>query len=363
MKKAIVVDWLDKYGGAERVIKNLNQAIVFDEVYTLINIMKDDEFKQIFPQENIITHDTFLRKFGSKFRYLYVLFFYLISTIKVNKEVDLIISSSHSIAKGISKSRKSQLHITYFQARNSNYIWDEVDLYFGKLKYLLYPLLYILRRIDVYQSRKPDYIISNSYFVKNWVKKNYKRDSVVIYPPVSLKKFPLIKSKSEYYVIVGRLAAIKRFDLVIKTFNKNNYQLIVIGDGEELEYLKSISTSDNISFKGFLNSNDVAEIVGHAKAFIQMGVEGFGIATIEAQASGTPVIAFAKGGVLETVIDGKTGVFFKEQTEYSLNNAIQKFEQLTFDKSFMRNHALTFSEENFENEIKKFVESKVKNYN
>lgn len=358
MKKAIVIDWLDKYGGAERVIQKINNIFDFDEVYTLTNIMKKEEFNLLFPQKKIKIHDTILRKFGLKFRLLYFSFFYLINKIKVNKDIDLIISSSHSIAKGVSKSRENQLHISYFQARNSNYIWDEVDLYFGKLKYLIYPLLIILRKIDIKQAQKPDYIVSNSKFVQKWVKQVYNRDSIVIYPPVNFDKFKLNLEKEDFYVIVGRIAAIKRFDIVIEAFNKNNQNLVVIGDGEELESLKKMAKSDKIVFKGFQNSDIVAQYVGKAKAFIQVGIEGFGIAPLEAQACGTPVIAFAEGGVLETIIENKTGIFFYEQSVSSLNNAIKQFENKSFSMHFMRSHALSFSEENFDKKFKEFVESK-----
>ncbi len=360
MKKAIIIDWLDKYGGTERVIAKLNQIFLFDEVYTLTNIMKKEEFLEIFPQKNIQVHDTFLRNLKNKFRFLYFIFFWIINRMKVSPEIDYFISSSHSIAKGVTKSRKDQIHISYFQARNSNYIWDEVDLYLGKSKYLFYPLLLILRKIDVKQAQKPDYIISNSKFVQQWIKKTYNRESIVIYPPVNFENFELVKHKSDYYVIVGRMASIKRFDVVIKAFNQNKKKLIVIGDGEKLDDLVKLSTSDNIHFFGFLESQQVGEYISKAKAFIQVGVEGFGIAPLEAQACGTPVIAYAKGGVLETVIDRQTGVFFNEQTEKSLDFAINEFEQLQFDQTLMRNHALSFSQEVFEKKMRDFVESKIK---
>lgn len=360
MKKAIIVDWLDKYGGAERVIAKINQIFQFDEVYTLTNIMRKEDFVELFPQKKIRVHDTFLRVFKKKFRLFYFIFFWVIKRIKISSEIDYFISSSHSVAKGITKSRKDQIHISYFQARNSNYIWDEVDLYLGKTKYFFYPLLLLLRKIDVKQAQKPDYIVSNSIFVQKWVKKTYNRDSTVIYPPINFENFKLVKHKSDYYVIVGRMASIKRFDVVIKAFNQNKKKLIVIGDGEKTDELKKLSNSDCIIFLGFLESQKVSDYISKAKAFIQVGVEGFGIAPLEAQACGTPVIAYAEGGVLETVINNKTGVFFKEQTEESLLDAIHKFEQLQFDHRAMREHALSFSQEIFEKKMRDFVESKIK---
>lgn len=354
-KTAIVVDWLDKYGGAERVIAKFIDIFKFHEIYTLTNVMNKDDLSKVIKDNDIEIRDTILRIAGKRFRWFYVLFFYLIEKIKINPEVDYFISSSHSVAKGVKKSRSNQVHISYFQARNSNYIWDEVDLYFGKKKYLFYPLIYLLRKLDVYQSSRPDYIISNSKFVQKWVRDIYKRESEVIYPPVDFSQFHLIHKKEDYYVAVGRLASIKRFDIIIKAFNLNNKKLYIIGDGEEADYLKKIAISPNIHFTGFLDADEVNQYISNAKGFIQLGIEGFGIAALEAQACGTPVIAYGEGGILETVVPFKTGILFFHQEEESLINAIEEFEKLEFDRSYLRNHALQFSEDNFEIKIRDYV--------
>lgn len=355
-KNAIVVDWLDKYGGAERVIAKFIDIFKFKEIYTLTNIMNEEDLSKIMKNNASSIKDTILRVTGKRFRWFYVFFFFLIGKIKINSEVDYFISSSHSVAKGVKKSRPDQIHISYFQARNSNYIWDEVDLYFGKLKYLFYPLIYVLRRIDVSQSSRPDYIISNSKFVQNWVKEIYNRESEVIYPPVDFSKFHLTHEKEDYYVAVGRLASIKRFDIIINVFNSINKKLYIIGDGEQANYLKKLAKSPNITFTGFLETAEVNKYISKSKGFIQLGIEGFGIAALEAQACGTPVIAYGEGGSLETIQPNKTGVLFYNQDEESLLKAIDDFEKLEFDREYLRNHALQFSEENFEVKIKNFVE-------
>lgn len=358
MKKAFVIDWLDKYGGAERVISLIEKTFSFDQVYTLINTMEENDLNKIFFNKDIQIHQTPVKIFKNKFRFFFFTFHYFINKIKLDEEVTLIISSSHSIAKGIRKTNKKQLHISYFQARNFNYIWEDVDLFFGKFKFLFYPLIYILRKIDIHQAQNPDYIIANSNFVKDWVKERYNRQATVIYPPVDLSNFDLVDQKEDYFVAVGRIVTVKRFDVIVEAFNQSGKKLIIIGDGDNFNKIKAIAKS-NIIFTGFLESNQVKDYVGKAKAFIQVGVEGFGIAPIEAQACGTPVIAYAKGGVLETVVNGTSGLYFHKQEVPELLNAIQTFETMQFDPQKIRDNALNFSTERFQKEIKDFVEEKV----
>lgn len=357
MKKALIVDWLDKYGGAERVIGALEKVFSFDVTYTLANIMQEKDLKKIYPKEINIINETPLKRLNKNFRMLFFTFHYFITRIKVDSEVRLIISSSHAVAKGIRKTSDKQLHISYFQARNFNYIWSDYKLFFGTFRYFIFPLIYILRKMDVKQSANPDFIICNSIFVKDWVKKKYNRSADVIYPPVDLHYFPLHEEKEDYYVAVGRLVYVKRFDLAIKVFNQLNKKLIIIGDGDQFKNLKKMA-SDNIIFLGFLSPEEVSGYIQNAKGFIQAGVEGFGIAPIEAQACGTPIVAFREGGVLETIIDKKTGVFFDAQTVESLKDAVERFEKIKFDPLEIRENALRFSSERFEKEIKAYVEEK-----
>lgn len=361
MKKAFVIDWLDKYGGAERVISLIEKTFSFDEVYTLINTMEENDLKKIFSNKNIQIHQSPVKIFKKRFRFFFFTFHYFINKIKLDEEISLIFSSSHSIAKGIRKTNKKQLHISYFQARNFNYIWEDVDLFFGKFKFLFFPLIYFLRKIDIHQAQNPDYIIANSNFVKDWVKERYNRQATVIYPPVDLSNFDLVNQKEDYFVAVGRIVTVKRFDVIVEAFNQSGKKLIIIGDGDNFNKIKAIAKS-NIIFTGFLESNQVKDYVGKAKAFIQVGVEGFGIAPIEAQACGTPVIAYAKGGVLETVVNGTSGLYFHKQEAPELLNAIQTFETMQFDSQKIRDNALKFSTERFQKEIKEFVDNKVNQF-
>lgn len=357
MKKALVVDWLDKYGGAERVIATFEKIFSFDVTYTLVNIMEQDNLRKIYPKGTEVLKETRLKKLNKKFRVVFFSFQHFIKTIKIDRDIDLILSSSHAVAKGVRKSHPNQLHISYFQARNFNYIWSDYKLYFGAFRHLLYPMVHYLRKEDIRQGQNPDYIISNSVFVQQWVKEKYGRESTVIYPPVNLEPFHLETEKEDYFVAVGRLVYVKRFDIAIKAFNKSGKKLIVIGDGDQARYLKKMA-GPNIIFTGFLDSSEVHHYVSKARGFIQTGIEGFGIAPIEAQACGTPVIAYGDGGVVETVKPGETGVFFEAQTVESLGRALEIFESTPFNAHAIRTHAMRFSTDRFEKEITSFVAEK-----
>lgn len=322
--------------------------------------MGKDNLDRIYPYNNPVIIESKLKFFKTFFRYFFFLFHYNIKKIKIDYDTELIISSSHSVAKGICKSNKNQIHVSYFQARNFNYIWEDSNLFFGLFKPFFYPLIYLLRKIDVSHAKNPDYIIANSIFVKNWIKQRYNRDSIVIYPPVDLSKFELELNKDNYYVAVGRLVTVKKFDILVKAFNILGEKLVIIGDGKKLKALKEIASS-NIVFTGFLATTEINKYVSKAKAFMQPGVEGFGIATLEALACGTPVIAFGTGGVLETVINGKTGLFFYRQHENDIVKAVKNFESLTFDGKLLREEALKFSERRFKYEFTTYINSIIKN--
>ena len=361
MKKLIVVDWLDKYGGAERVISSLTTIFQFDTCYTLVNLMSKQDQNQVFSEKKTIIKNSPLQLLKRKFRYLFFLFPYFIRKMKVDTNVRLIFSSSFSVSKGIKKSSSEQIHISYIQARNQRYLWDTEGVYFGEFsRFLLSPLLSFLKKTDIKQASNPDYLIANSKFVQRWIKENYKLNSQVIYPPVDVDKFILERNKKNYFVTACRLEPYKRVDLIVKAFNKIEDQLIIVGSGSQKKYLQKIAAS-NITFIDYSDSSVVFEYVSKAKAFIHAGIEDFGIAPVEAQACGTPVIAIKKGGLKETVIENKTGVFFEIQDEEAILKAINRFNKIDFDYEFIRNHSLKYSASNFELKIKEFVESKIKN--
>ena len=357
MKTAFIVDWLDKYAGSERVIKAINETMDFNYYYSLVNIMTKEDLQKTFDTPSPKIKTTYLQYTGKYFRYFLPLFPFFSKQLTVAKECKLIISSSHAIAKSISS--ENALHISYFQARNLKYIWEEQNLYFTGIKSLLKIFIPYLQKFDLEASKKPDYIIANSTFVQDWIKTTYNRESIVIHPPVDIETFTCYIDKEDYYVTIGRIEPYKRFDIIIDAFNKNGKKLIIIGDGSQKNILQN-KAKDNIVFTGYLTHHEIKDYLSKAKAFVYTGLEDFGIAPVEAQACGTPVIAYGKGGVVDTVINGETGIYFNNQTEQSLNQAITTFENFQFNYQFIANHAKQFSTEIFKLKFKTYINECIK---
>lgn len=369
MKIGIIHDWLDKYGGAERVITSLDKIISADYYFAYADIMKNNDKLKMFNGKNpdIITSNS-LKILGNYFRFAFPFFPFITKSfnnqVRNNYPVDLLISSSWCLSKGFRIG--SEKHICYIQARNFKYIWDEYKNYFpGILGIIFTPLRKYLQNFDVKMSKNPNHVIANSKFVQNWMDEHYKINSTVIYPPVAVQNFKLRTTKipdSEYYVTVGRLVKYKRFDLLIEAFIRLDKKLIIIGDGAERKRLEKIAkNNDNIIFTGFLNSEKISNYISNARAFVFSSVEDFGIAPVEAQSCGTPVIAYAKGGVLETIVENKTGVFFKTQDISAIQDAVQNFENIlhSFDPVIIRENAEKFSEEAFINNFSSFIEKNI----
>lgn len=363
IKKAFITDWLDKYGGAERVVTAINEIYDFDYYFTYINNMKESDLLLTFAGKKInISESKYLTSFGPFFRYVMPLFPIVVKLFnrqeRKKEDIDLVISSSWVISKGFRVG--NEIHICYLQARNFKYVWEEHEQYFkGPLKLLSF-LKKPLRNFDVSSAQNPNYLISNSIFVQNWVKNKYNRESHLIYPPVDVDDFFISATTEDYYITVGRLEAYKRFDLIIDAFNDNGKKLIVIGDGVQSKFLKSKSKS-NIVYKGYLKKKEINVLLSKSKAFIYAGVEDFGIVLVEALASGTPVIGYKGGAIEEIVVDELDGVLYNQQTVQSLNEAIISFEAKwqTFDKLKIKERASRFSKARFQQEFKEFVDSKL----
>jgi len=248
------------------------------------------------------------------------------------------------------------------------YIWD---LYFPYLKdnrvesgmksLLVRLIFHYLRMWDVESSNRVDYFTANSKNVANRIWKVYRREATVIYPPVDVDRFSPTEKKEDYFIVISRLVPYKKVDLIVETFNELKLPLVVIGEGEEMHKIKKIAES-NIKILGWQNDNTVKEYLAKAQALIFPVEEDFGIVPVEAQASGTPVIAYARGGALETVVDGKTGILFGEQTVKSLKEAVLRFlnERDDFKKEDLINNAKKFSKDRFEEEFRGFVERVIK---
>lgn len=356
MKLAIVHDWLTNMGGAEQVIINFKEIYPEAPIYTTFyNPDKlDDKLK------NIDVRTSFLQ--GKKMVTNHKKYFPLMPLAFEKfdlKDYDIILSSSTCCAKGVRK-RKDAIHVCYINTP-MRYAYEFKHEYTDGMnpikKILVNILLFFMRIWDKNNNKRIDYFISNSSEIKKRVKNTYNRDSVVINPPVRCKLFDVSETDGDYYFIVSRLVPYKRFDLAVQACKELEKKLVVIGDGTEREKLEKIADADkNIVFLGRQPDEVVKKYMSECKALLFPGLEDFGIAPVEAQACGRPVIAYGKGGVLDTVIDGDTGVFFKEQTVEALKEAILKFEQMQFDKYKIREHALEFDEEVFQKKIKDFIE-------
>ena len=362
MKKVLVLDWLDKYGGAERVVSSMTRLFDFNKCYTLINIMDKRDLYKTFNNKETEIIESNIKIFGRHFRMLFTLFPYFIKQLKIDKSDEIIISSSFSVAKGVEKTNKNQIHFCYYQARNQRYIWDNSNIYFSPVtKFILFPALRMLKKQDILQSKNPDYIISNSKYIQQWIHENYNRKSFVIYPPVDTNKFYLNTKKENYFVTAARLEPYKRIDLLVKAFNHSKEKLIIIGSGSQKRKLIKIANK-NIKFVDYSSSAIVHSFVSKAKAFVHAGLEDFGIALVESQACGTPVIAYGSGGAAETVIDGRTGILFKEQTTEAILEAIKRFNETKFDCSELRENAEKYSVENFEKKLHTYIANKTKEW-
>ena len=274
---------------------------------------------------------------------------------------DLIISSSWAVAKGIKKN-KNQLHICYCHTP-IRYAWDLYDEYTANLKhpkrFLVQQTLKYIRNWDIKSLPRVDSFIANSKFVQNRISKTYERDSVVIYPPVNTDKFVLTQKKEDYYLTACRLVPYKKTKLIVEAFNKmGDKKLLVIGDGEEYESIKQIANK-NITLLGYQEFDKMISYMQKAKAFVYAAIEDFGIVPIEAMSCGTPVVALDDGGTAETVIDGKNGVHFKNQTKEDIIKAINRFEDINFDYKDISLSSQKYSEERFKKEFKSFVEDKI----
>lgn len=361
MKLAIVHDWLTNMGGAERLIVNFHELYPDAPIYTSVyNPEKVD--KEL--RENVDIRTTFLQKNRKKVenhKKYFPLMPMAFESLDLN-DYDVILSSSTCCAKGII-AHPDAVHICYC-ATPMRYAWEKRQDYvigMGKLKKkLISILLHYMRMWDVTSSARVDYFIANSTAVQKRIKKYYNRDSVVINPAVRCGLFDISDKNEDYYFVVSRLVRYKRFDLAVQACKELHKKLIVIGDGPELENLKQIADGDeNIKFLGAQPSDVVKKYMAEGKALLFPGEEDFGITPVEAMACGRPVIAYGKGGVLDSVIDGKTGVFFKEQTVEALKEAILKSEQMNFDKQEIRQHTFQFDESEFKRKIQRFIEEKV----
>jgi glycosyltransferase involved in cell wall biosynthesis len=360
MKVALIHDHLAQDGGAEKVLKVFADMYPTAPIYTLLYEKKNAD--KYFKNRKIETSIIQSLPGGIKHYQWYMPFMPMAVEFFDLKSYDLVISDASAFAKGVITSPNC-LHICYCHTP-TRYIWSDTHQYINELKYNKYfkkiisLVLNYIRMWDRMAADRVDKYIANSKTVKRRITKYYKADSTVIYPPVAIDKFNISENQDNYFLIGGRLAPYKRVDIVVEAFKKMGKKLKIFGDGVDLERLKKIAGDDkNIEFLGRVDDNTMAELYRKCQAFINPQEEDFGITPIEAMASGRPVIALKKGGATETVIEGKTGIFFDNQTPEAIIDAVNKFNSNNFNPNEIREHAKQYSTERFKREIKEYIES------
>jgi len=367
MKVALVHEQLNQFGGAEKVLLELSNMFPEAPIYTLV--YDKDKMNGAFEGKDIRT--SFIQRFPLNIGIRFFKFFLnlmpqAIETFDLS-EYDLVISSSSSFAKGVI-TKTNTTHICYCHTP-TRYLWDDTHSYVANLnlprifKIFIRKSLLKIRQWDFLASQRVDYYIANSEFVKNRIQKFYRKDSTVIIPPVDDPKVEPLKKEEigDYFLIVSRLRPYKKVDLAIQVFNElsSNYKLKIIGIGEYEYELKQMVINDNIEFLGYQDDKSKFEYLKHCIAFINPQEEDLGIALIEAMMVGRPVIAYKKGGALETVIPSLSGEFFDTQTVKDLKNAIVNFDKNKYNPIEIKEYAKKYGVERFRKEILDF-EEKVK---
>lgn len=372
MKVAIIHEWLTNYAGSERVLEQIISLYSEADLFCVVDFLPSNQRDFI---KNKKTNVSFIQKLPfakKKFRNYLPLMPIAVEQFDLSG-YDVVISSSHAVAKGIITGPDT-LHVSYVHSP-MRYAWDlqhqylrETGLDKGIRSAITRMMLHKLRLWDFKSSAGVDSFLANSHFIARRIKKVYRRESTVIHPPVDVENFEMELTKEDYYFTASRMVPYKKIDLIVEAFaNMPNKKLVVIGDGPEYQKIKNKSKS-NITLLGYQESDILKRYMQRAKAFVFAAEEDFGIIPVEAQACGTPVIAFGKGGALETVkgLDSSspTGVFFEEQSIASIINAITIFESNyeMFLPINCRQNALEFSIESFKRKFKEFIDQEYKTY-
>jgi len=359
MKVAIVHYWLVSMRGGERVIDALCE--IFPEADIFCLVADPDKLSDRLKSKKIST--SFLQKIGGKKYYqkMLPLMPFALEAFDLT-QYDLVISSESGPAKGVVV-RPDAVHICYCHSP-MRYIWDLYPQYYksqGKFGRLFMGIFSpIIRMWDVTTAARVDYFVANSSYVKARISKYYRRESTVINPPVNLSRFAIRDDVDDYYLCAGQVTPYKRIDLAVAACTKLNRRLIVVGEGVSDDLKRQAGPS--VKFVSAADDAEMAGYIGRCRALIFPGLEDFGIVPLEVMASGRPVIAYGKGGALETVIPGVTGLHFNEQTVEALIESVLEFEKIESDFSSIsiRNHANKFDVSAFKEKISNFVESVTK---
>lgn len=362
MRIALIHEWLECYAGAEQVVEQLLTLFDGADVYALVDFLPPDQrafLGDCQVRTSFIHRLPFARR---KFRSYLPLMPIAVEQFDLNG-YDLVISSNHAVAKGV-LTREDQLHLCYAHTP-VRYAWDlyhaalrEHRLSAGPKSLIVRLVLHYLRLWDQVSAARVDAFAANSRYVARRIWKTYRRRACVIHPPVDVHRFSPCARKEDFYVTVSRLVPYKRVDLIVDAFRQMpSRQLVVIGDGPEYESLQT-RKPQNVRLLGRQSADVVEQHLQAARAFVFAADEDFGIAPVEAQACGTPVIAYGHGGVSETVLAGRTGLFYSEQSSPSIVSAVEAFEtnRQNFDPAVIRAHAEQFAPECFCRRFSEFVD-------
>lgn len=377
MKIAIIHDWLVTYAGAERVLEEMLKCYPEADLFSIIDFLPEGGRGFIMNKPVNTSFIQSLPYAKNKYRHYLPLMTLAVEQFDLS-EYDLIISSSHAVAKGV-LTGPDQLHICmcYSPIR---YAWDlqhqylrESGLQRGVKGWLVKWILHRIRMWDLRTANGVDEFIAISRFIGRRIHKVYRRESTVIYPPVYIDRYTLNEDKEDFYITASRMVPYKKIDLIVEAFSSMpERKLVIIGDGPDYDKIQE-KAGPNVQLLGYQSDEILREYLQRASAFVFAAEEDFGIAPLEAQACGTPVIAFGKGGALETIIsdvnleNGRqlTGVFFGEQTKESLCAAVKEFESriTEFLPSACRENAIRFSPERFRSEFSSFVQQAITRFN
>ncbi len=360
MNTAIIHEWLVTEAGAESVLQSIFRLFPGD-IHALFH--NPDGLRNTQWRDIPVTTSMLQRIPGGRRHHRLFLPLYPMAIEQFDlREYNLVLSSSYAVAKGVLTS-SDQLHICYCHSP-IRYIWDLTFQYLettgfskGLRGFAVRAVLHYLRLWDAVSAQRVNKFVANSHYIAHRIEKCYKRKATVIYPPVDVDRFHVEDRRDRYFVTVSRLVPYKRVDLAVQAFNELGLKLLVLGDGPEMNRLKKIAKK-NITLLGHVSGKEIETYLSKARAFVFCAEEDFGIVNVEAQACGIPVIAYGKGGALETVVENHTGLFFYKQTIPSLVDVVKQFlsRENTFDPLEIRKNAERFPRSRFESEFRALVE-------
>lgn len=355
MKIAVVHDYFIQRGGAEKLAEAIYNMFPGADLFATVALQSrmPESLRHVSVKTSWMQQLPLLEKY---YRLYFPLYPLAVSSLDLS-EYDLVISSSSGYAKGV-RANADAIHICYCHTP-MRWVWSfksysARESFGGAVRQLLRVILRGLKAWDKDAARQPDHFIANSNVVAERIARAYQRHAEVIYPPIDVSRFAVSHEEGTHYIVLARLVSYKRIDLAVEAMSRLGRKLLVIGEGPATESLKAIA-GPTVRFVGRASDEEVEDYVRTCRALIFPGEEDFGMVPLEVAAAGRPTIAFKRGGAVETVVEGRTGVFFDDQTADALVEAILRFENLQWDPITIRRHAENFSVPIFELSMRRFL--------